>query len=151
MGEFNEQVPILNSILKNGGDYIMSINKTAIVQKFFQLAGEGKWDEVEPFLHPDFELIPATCQPYAGAYRGLRGFQEIVHKIYNETYELYEPTVLEFTEGPHTVVVLISVKVTGKKTGQTITMDLVEALRFEEGKIRSIVPYYFDTKLLVEL
>jgi ketosteroid isomerase-like protein len=75
----------------------------------------------------------------------------MVYKIYNETYEHFEPTVLEFTEGPHTVVVLVSAKVTGKKTGRTITMGFVEALRFEDGKIRSLIPYYFDTKLLVEL
>ena len=133
----------------------MSINKTAIVEKLFQLVGEKfgeeKWDEVELLLHPDFEMLPAASHPYAGVYRGLAGFQELRHKVFNETYDLFEPTLLEFAEGPHTVVSLLSVKVTGKQTGQTITMSLAEVFRFEDGKIRSIAPHYMDTKVLVEL
>ena len=129
----------------------MSINKTAIVEKLFQIAGQGKWDEVEPFLHPDFEALPAASHPYAGVYRGIVGFQELVQKVFMETYDSFEPTVNEIAEGPNSVVALWSIKVTGKKTGRTITTSLAEVFRFEDGKLRSIVPHYLDTKVLVEL
>lgn len=129
----------------------MSINKTAVVEKLFQIAGQQKWDEVESLLHPDFEVLPAASHPYAGVYRGIGGFQEIFRKVFMETYDFFEPTVNEFAEGPHSVVALASVKVTGKKTGETVTTSLAEVFRFEDGKLRSITPHYVDTKLLVEL
>lgn len=129
----------------------MSVNKTAIVQQLFQLVGRGKWEEVETLLHPDFELLPAASHPYAGVYRGVKGFQEISRKVFMETYERFQPKIVEFAEGPNSVVALFSVTVTGKKTGQTINMSLAEVFRFEDDKLRSVSPHYLDTKALVEL
>jgi ketosteroid isomerase-like protein len=130
---------------------VMPVNKTAIVEKLFQIAAEGKWGEVSPLLHPEFEVIPAASHPYAGSYRGIRGFQEIFQKVFVETYDVFEPTVLEFAEGPTRVVAISSVKVTGKRTGRTITTSLAEVFQFEDDKLKTIIPHYLDTKLLVEL
>lgn len=129
----------------------MAVNKSAIVEKFFQLAGQGKWDEVEPLLHPDFEVLPAGSHPYAGVYRGVKGFRELFRKVFVETYDKFVPKIHEFAEGPTSVVSLVSVTVTGKKTGQTIEMSLAEVFKFEGDKLRSICPHYLDTKELVEL
>lgn len=129
----------------------MSINKTAIVQQLFQLAATGKWDDVAPLLHPDFEIHPATSHPYAGVYRGVAGFRELFRKVFVETYDHFAPKILEFTEGPNSVVTICSVTVKGKKTGRTIDMSLAEVFRFEGDKLRSISPHYMDTKVLVEL
>jgi len=129
----------------------MSLNKTAIVEKLFKMSAAGKWDEVSALLHADFEILPAASHPYAGVYRGVKGFKEIFRKVFMETYERFEPKILEFAEGPHSVVSLCEVTVTGKQTGRTITMSLAEVFKFEGDKLRAIIPHYLDTKLLVDL
>lgn len=129
----------------------MSVNKTEIVQQLFQLAAAGKWDAVAPLLHPDFELLPAASHPYAGEYRGVAGFQELFRKVFVETYDRFEPKILEFAEGPNRVVTICAVTVKGKKTGRTEVMSLAEVFYFEKDKLRSIIPHYMDTKVLVEL
>lgn len=129
----------------------MSTNKTEIVQKLFKLSGSGKWDAVEALLHPDFELLPAASHPYAGVYRGVKGFQELFRKVFVETYDRFEPNILEFTEGPSRVAVIMNVTVKGKKTGRTEVMPLAEVFYFEGDKLRSVTPHYMDTKVLLEL
>lgn len=129
----------------------MSNTKSAIVQRLFQLATTGKWDQAAELLHPEFEVLPAASHPYAGVYRGVTGFQELFRKVFRETYDHFEPKINEFTEGPQSVVTICTVTVKGKKTGKTIDMPLAEVFRFEDGKLRSITPHYLDTKVLVEL
>jgi len=126
-------------------------NKSAIVEQFFKLAGRGKWEEVAELLHPDFEVQPAASHPYAGIYRGVKGFQDIFRKVFTETYERFEPKILEFAEGQNSVVTLCSVTVTGKRTGRTVEMSLAEVFGFEGDKLRYIRPHYLDTKILLEL
>ncbi|MBE0596543.1 MAG: nuclear transport factor 2 family protein [Desulfuromonadales bacterium] len=129
----------------------MAASKTDLLKKFFQLSTQGKWEEAELLLHPDFELLPAASHPYAGEYRGVKGFKGLFRKVFMETYERFEPKILEFTEGPNSVVTICSVTVTGKKTGRTVNMSLAEVFTFEDDRLRSITPHYLDTKVLVEL
>jgi uncharacterized protein len=129
----------------------MSVNKTAIVQKLFEICAAGQWDVVEQYLHPDFEAVPAPSQPYADVFRGLEGFRRLFSKVFVETYDRFDVEVLEFAEGPKRVVAIGEATITGKNTGRTVKMTLAEVFEFEGDKLRSIRPHYHDTKLLIEL
>ncbi len=129
----------------------MSTDKTAIVQKLFELTAADKWDAVEGYLHRDFQAIVAAAHPYFDVYRGLDGFQRLFRKVFFETYDSFEVEVLEFAEGPTRVVAINEATIKGKKTGRMIKMSLAEVFRFEEGKLLSLTTHYADTKLLTEL
>jgi len=126
------------------------MTKVETVAKLFELTGNGDWDAVAEHMHPDFEVTEPECLPFGGTYRGVAGFAELFRKVFVDTFAEFTPQAVELTEGPNHVVSLLAIHIV-TKDGRTLDTRLAEVFRFEDGKLREVLPHYYDTKAIADL
>lgn len=120
------------------------MTKAEIVGQLFQLLGGGQWDEIAKYLHPDFEFVEPESFPFGGSYRGLSGYQEIARTVFEDYFSAFNVEPIDVAEGKDHVVAFVRVRAVAKN-GRPVSSTLAEVFEFADGKVRRIMPHYFDT------
>ena len=128
----------------------MTTNNIAIAKQLYAYAIEANWDEFAKLCHPDFAVRESPSLSYAGEYRGLDGFKEILGIVMGH-YSNFEMEPTCYTGGDNYVIALVSFSGTGIKTGKEFKSELAEVFRFEDGKVIEIKPFYWDPIMLNEI
>lgn len=123
------------------------MNKIEITKQLYESAIAADWDSFKKHIHPDFTVIESEGMPYAGSYKGVEGFQELVHTVFNY-FEKLEIEATHYMEGDDHVVVIVSISGKGKNTGKAFESNLLELFRFKDNKVIEIRPYYWDQRLI---
>lgn len=127
----------------------MSQTNLEKLKAMFAAFGEGDFETVATYLHPDLIITEADCLPYSGVFRGPEGYIELATKVFATWDDLSVSQEAMLAEGDLLVVVS---KFKGKtKAGVSFTMPMTEAFYFTDGLVSEIRPYYFDTHKLAEL
>ncbi len=121
----------------------------AIVEKLYSLTGIGDWAGAEHFLSDDLVITEADSLPYGGRYTGRSALQDLFVKVM-EFWADPELTLRAITVGDDHAVGLVSLRVTSRATNRRLNLEIAETFRFEDDKIVEIIPYYFDTHMVVE-
>ncbi len=125
----------------------MSPSNKDIVLAFLDASRRGDEEVMKGLLDPDVEVIEADSLPYGGVSKGADGFLKLIRRVF-KTWENTEVSVHQvLAEGDH-VVLLAEMSGRGRESGKAFSMPIAEVWRLQDGKIREVRPFYFDTKLL---
>jgi ketosteroid isomerase-like protein len=111
----------------------------------YEITGRADWDAAAEQLTDDFVAVEAPGLPYAGVYRGRNALKE----LYGKVMAMMDVTGLDIHQmaaGGDWVIVLVDI-VTRDADGSELRLPLAEAMRFRDGKVCEITPYYFDPAL----
>lgn len=126
----------------------MIANKTDVVKQFLQTAVACDWEKLERFYHPQFLVRESEALPYAGLYEGIDGFRKLARLIFLELFNDFKVEPQFYAEGDNHVLLLANISGTGKKTGIYFSSQVAEIYHFEDGLIKEIQPFYWDSKLI---
>ena len=125
------------------------MNKIKITERLYASAVAEDWEEFEKYLHPDFVIRESAALPYAGTYRGVQGFRDVVRTVFTR-FQRLEAEPGNYMEGDDYVAAIVMLRGKGKLTGRNFETSVVELFRFEDGKVIEILPYYWDQQLINE-
>jgi ketosteroid isomerase-like protein len=120
-----------------------------VVRTLLAKAASGEWSGAEPYMHSDFAVIEAPSTPYGGEYRGFGGFPAILQKLNEAWGKDFSFTIDDVVADDRRVFMIETLR--GKLGGTYVEMFLNEMWELEEGKVRRVVPYYFDAKKMGDL
>ena len=119
----------------------------ALVQKFYGAIFKGDWGGVEQCVSEDIVVYEAQGLPYGGEYHGIQALQELFAQVVSYWDDL-NIEIKGVTAGDGYVVGVLQFSGSSKGTGQKISMPIAEISEFQNGRIASIKPVYWDTKTL---
>ncbi len=94
-------------------------------------------------------MIPSLGAKDSSHARG--GFDEVLELLDPEIVLTVASSLLEYFDGgDDRVIIVVDPTFQSKATGKTIHHRMVEIFSVQNGKITRLVPYYWDTALLVE-
>lgn len=128
----------------------MTMDSKRIVAAILQAHKDKDLDTVRALLHPDVRVVEAQSLPYGGTAIGVEGFDELVRRVFT-TWRNTRVTVERMIAEEDRVVVLATMSGESRASGTAFTMPIAEIWRIEDGKVREIRPFYFDTKLLCDM
>ena len=121
----------------------------AVAQRFIDAFEQEDHAAVAGLLHPDLVVHEAESLPYPGDYHGLDGFATLL-KTLLRNYELKFVSATLHDAGD-AVICEMTIQLTGRATGKTTEMPMIEVYRFTDNQISDIDVYYKDTKAVVDL
>lgn len=128
----------------------MSNSNKDIVLAFLDASVRGDEQAMRDLLHPDVRIIEAASLPYGGVAEGPDGFLDLIKRVF-KTWDETNITVQQVFGDGDRVVLLAEMTGRSKRNGKAFSMPIAEIWLLENGKIKEVRPYYFDTKLLHDL
>lgn len=113
----------------------------------------GKFDLAGKMVAPEALYLPPQGLPYGGTYKGFGEWTKLFMKMgsYFDLEMVASPQVFTSQEDSKKVMCSIKIKFTSRKKKKELTMDIIDVLIFENGKIIQMQPFYYDTKAVFEL
>ncbi|GHG54524.1 nuclear transport factor 2 family protein [Streptomyces griseocarneus] len=111
--------------------------------------GEAPFDLLAPFFAPDVVLHQADALPYGGTWRGHAGLERFFLAM-SEAWESFDMVEQEFLATGATAVVLTRVRARARATGRELTFPILQTIRVEDGRIREVHPFYWDTAAIAD-
>ncbi|MFJ7271790.1 nuclear transport factor 2 family protein [Streptomyces sp. NPDC099050] len=109
--------------------------------------GEAPFDLLASFFAPDVVLHQADALPYGGTWRGHEGMEEFFLAM-SRVWEAFDMVEQEFLATGETAVVLTQVCARARATGRELTFPILQTIRVEDGRIREVRPFYWDTEAI---
>ena len=117
--------------------------------KFFVALMAGDVETQNQMLADDFVVTEADGLPYAGTYRGPDGWQELAKAVV-KVWSGWRLNRIEYLgETANSLVVRFAISGKSRKTGRSFDSTVMELWRFRNDRLCEILPYYWDTHLLV--
>lgn len=114
------------------------------VLALYKATGKGDWAQAATLMTEDILIREASTLPFAGEYRGVAAMRELFAKV--RATGVVGVEMHQATAGGDWVVVLLDLIYEGNPP---VRAPLAEAFRLQGGKVCEIVPYYFDSSVLV--
>jgi ketosteroid isomerase-like protein len=122
----------------------LEIRNRETVLALYKATGKGDWAKAASLMTEDILIREAPTLPFAGEYRGVAAMRELFAKV--RSTGVIGVKMHQATSGGDWVVVLLDLLYEGNPP---VRAPLAEAFRLQDGKVCEIVPYYFDTSVLV--
>jgi ketosteroid isomerase-like protein len=116
-----------------------------IVQTLLANGHIGRWDIVQPLVADDVVLHVPKGLPFGGDYRGFEGYKEILGKIGGFFTEM-KGSGREFATVGNKVIVMTTLSGRIAANGRPISFPLTDIWEIENGKVREITAFYWDTQ-----
>lgn len=113
----------------------------ATAQRLYGAALTGDWATVTEILTPDCLIVEAEALPFAGTYRGPQGMADLFVR-FGSVLTIKDLKMAPMMCAGDTVTVRIELVVDNQ--GADETLKVVELLRFENGRVAELTPFYFD-------
>jgi len=127
------------------------LDQASLVDRFLAAVASGDTDALAAILHPDFEIIEADSLPYAGTYRGLSGWLDLVAAV----GRAWRGVAIELVEHPWVtnddVFALFRMQGKARNTGIQFSTLILERWQIVDHRVRKITPFYFDTGALMSI
>ncbi len=128
----------------------MSNSNKEIVLAFLNASVKGDESAMIELLHPDVQIIEADSLPYGGTIHSPQGFLDLIPRVF-KTWDNTNVEVDHLIAEGDRVVLLAHMTGQGKNGGEKFNMPISEVWLVENGRIKEVRPYYFDTKLLHDI
>lgn len=125
----------------------MTRSNREVVEQIFAASAAADWDTVRAHLHDDVRVIEADSLPYAGVFSGPDEFIALNQKVFDTWEESRNKIEHILSDGDH-VVILATFSGRGRGSGKSFSVPLAAVWRLEDGRVKEIRPFYFDTKLM---
>ncbi|MCI3933176.1 nuclear transport factor 2 family protein [Streptomyces sp. AN091965] len=111
--------------------------------------GRASFAPLAPHFAPDVVLHQADGLPYGGTWRGHEGLERFFLAM-ADTWAEFDIVRQEFlaeggTGARRTVCVHSDIRARARATGRAIAFPILQAITVEEGRIREVRPFYWDT------
>lgn len=126
----------------------MALCKTDVVKQFLETAIDRDWQKLAGFCHENFQVRESNALPYAGVYRGVDGFRQLAKIIFIDSFKDFKVEPQYYAEGDKQVLLMAAISGVGKHTGIPFSSQVAEVYLFEDGLIKEIQPFYWDSKLI---
>ena len=124
-------------------------NKT-IVAAFFTAAAANDQAAMAAILDPEVVVTEAESLPFGGRHVGFAAFQALVRRVFLLWRDTRVDVERLIGDGEY-VVVLATMHARSKADGAALGMPIAEVWRLENGRVKEIRPFYFDTRKFVDL
>jgi hypothetical protein len=114
-----------------------------LLTNVYAAARARDWDRAQSLIHPDFVLYEAECLPFGGEWRGKDALQRCAAAMYG-TWSEASVDIHDITGGESHAVVVLTLTMTSKRTGETFSQTVNECGAFEDGLLKSLRIHYFD-------
>ncbi len=125
----------------------MSQANKKIAQDFLAALLRGDREGMRPYLHPELEVLEPASLPYGGVWKGPEGIFAMSEKVFS-VWKDCQVTVRDMLADGDKVVGLYEMRGVGRSSGIPFTVHITEVMRVQDGRIREIEVFYFDTKML---
>jgi len=122
----------------------LEIRNRQTVLALYKATGKGDWTKAASLMTDDILIREAPTLPFAGVYRGVAAMRELFAKV--RATGVVGVEMHQATAGGDWVVVLLDLLYEGNPP---VRVPLAEAFRLQDGKVCEIVPYYFDTSVVL--
>jgi hypothetical protein len=118
---------------------------------FEYLFKTSNFEAMSKIIAKDAIYSQAEGLPYGGTYIGFDQIMVMFGKAqtYFDLQIIGEPTYF-ISDNNNEVIIYFTIKCRSKKNGNEITMPISEYFDIKNGQIKSIRPFYFDTKHFAE-
>lgn len=118
----------------------------AVKDRFISAVLSRQKDKIGDLLDPNFELYQATGLEYAGVYKGHQGFITFLDKysLTHTTDSIDLINTFVSTSNPDILVLELRSRGMLNSSGRKFDSTVLERWEFREGKLRSIVPHWFE-------
>jgi ketosteroid isomerase-like protein len=127
--------------------------KVQLVRDFIEAVRESKRtgdrSRVWPFLHEDVEVIEPASVPFGGVHSGHDGYLRLQQEILATWRPIPVPTAY-FDMGDAVIKRSDFRAALPDDAGTEVEVPLLELFELEDGRIRRIIPFYFDTKAICD-
>jgi ketosteroid isomerase-like protein len=106
--------------------------------------GTASFDTLAPYFSPKVVLYQADSLPYGGVWRGHDGIEQFFLAM-SETWSGFEIIEQEFVSTGTPAAVLTQVHAQSRSTGEEIDFPILQIIRFANGRITEVRPFYWDT------
>ncbi|WP_249402233.1 nuclear transport factor 2 family protein [Streptomyces sp. YIM 121038] len=111
--------------------------------------GRASFAPLAPHFAPDVVLHQADGLPYGGTWRGHEGLERFFLAM-ADTWDRFDIVRQEFladggTGTRRTVCVHSDIHARARATGRALAFPILQAITVEEGRIREVRPFYWDT------
>jgi SnoaL-like domain len=121
---------------------------TGVVEQMLDHAANARWQALEDVLDPAFEIIEPDSLPYGGTHRGVDGYIALLRQI-GELFELaFEPQGL-YALDDTTVLLLMNVTFTARRTAKSLQLKVVEVLDVVCGRVHRSEVFLADSAALL--
>lgn len=122
----------------------MSQDNVRIVQAVYDAGARGDLPALLAHVDPDFVGYESDALPYAGVYRGLEGFGQLLERI----FRLFRVDIRadEFVDAGDYVVALVKGQFIPQDGGAPIPVDIAERWTVRNHKVVEVRPYYWNPK-----
>jgi len=128
----------------------MTDHHLEIVRDIYQVAARADWDTLAGYLHADFFVLTPDNIPHTGRYQGIEGFKQVFGLVFGN-YEGLSLSQNAFCSGDDHVMVLLDFAGANKQTGEPFSVPMIELFRFSNDKLIEIRPFYWNTKVLIDM
>jgi hypothetical protein len=109
----------------------------------------GDFGVMAELLDPGVAIYQADALPYSGVWRGHDGFKRWM-EAFGEVWlslEVRDPQIFESGETVFSRSTCFGVS---RRTGRSVDWPLLQQIKIENGLIKEIWPFYWDTAYLLE-
>ena len=128
----------------------MGLDNKQIVKRFLDASMAGDRETMDRLMSPEASVVEAESLPYAGTYKGVPGFLDLVRRVYS-TFSDVDVTITEFISENDHVIVMAMLSGKTRRSRTPFQMPVVEDWRLRDDRIIGIRPFYFDTAKMNEL
>ena len=103
----------------------------------------GSIDTLFASLHPEVTVSEAPSLPFGGVFHGIKGVEELFGRMF-ATWEDLRIAKEKLFDGGDQVFALLRLTARSRATGKPVDMQIAELWTFRDGKVISLVPFYWD-------
>lgn len=123
---------------------IMSSHNVQLVSDIYDgFILRGSTDVLFSSLHAECTMTEAPSLPFGGVYEGVAGAQQLYGRMF-ETWDDMKIVVEKLFDGDDQVVAKLRLTGRSRATGRSVDMELLELWTLRDGKVVSLVPFYWD-------
>ncbi len=127
----------------------------ATLQRFYDaetayiLSPSKDFSVIAAVLHPNCLILQPDSLPYGGRWEGHAGFEAWM-QAFDQVWSSLEVTEPRFfVSEPRVVFVRSTVRAVTRAGGEKLSWPLLQMITVEDGLIREIQPFYWDTAPVV--
>jgi ketosteroid isomerase-like protein len=129
----------------------MSHANIDVLKRLYAAVASGDMAQALALTDPDkLELHEPESLPYGGFHRGAEGFTRGVSRMAKcwRDVKFSDFSFAVSVETEEVVIASFTMSATARATGAKLSFAVLESVRFTDGKIVAIRPFYWDTHAL---
>ncbi len=129
-------------------DNLDTLRRFYAAEAAYLAGGGGDFAPIAATLDPDVVIRQPASLPYGGEWRGHAGFEAWM-RAFAEQWAAMDVTGSELFPVGDVVVSRSHVHATHKPTGRQVDWPLLQHVKFRDGRILELWPFYWDTATLL--